>query len=75
MAHSDVMALLEAHGAEQSLGQVIVPEHVDKVKDFYKVDEGPNHPLPSREFLDWRNAMDAARDEEKKNTIPGMYID
>jgi hypothetical protein len=75
MQHSAVMALLESHGAETSLGQVIVPEHIDKVKDFYAKDEGPNHPLPSQEYLDWRHACDKARDDEKAATIPGMYVD
>ena len=75
MAHEDVMKLLKAHGAEESFGQVIVPEHIDKIKDFYHTDEGPNHPLPSREFMDWREAMDKAREDEKANTIPGLYVD
>ena len=75
MAHTAVQALLESHGAETEFGQVIVPEHVDKVKNFYACDEGPKHPLPSQEYLDWRAAMDKAREDEKANTIPGMYVD
>ena len=73
--HDGVMKLLKSHGADESLGQVIVPEHIDKIKDFYSTDEGPKHPLPSREFMDWREAMDKVREDEKANTIPGLYVD
>ena len=75
MQHDEVMKLLKSYNGEDTFGQVIVPEHIDKVKDFYAMDEGPKHPLPSREYMDWREAMDKAREDDKANTIPGLYVD
>ena len=36
MRHDDLVAFLERSGAVQERGAVIVPEHVNKVKDFYE---------------------------------------
>ena len=53
MGHTDLMALLANNGANKTHGLPIVPEHIPKVKDFYKeVDKA--HPLPSMEFMQWR---------------------
>jgi hypothetical protein len=41
---------------------VIVPEHIPKVKDFYELEDGRDHPLPSQEFLEWQKEQDRARD-------------
>ena len=36
MRHEDMVAFLERSGAVQDRGMVLVPEHVNKVKDFYE---------------------------------------
>ena len=54
MNHEDVKERLKHHGADpEYLGQVIVPEHIPKVKDFYDGEEGKLHPKPSEEYLEY----------------------
>jgi hypothetical protein len=72
LGHAEVMALLEREGATKGVGPVIVPEHVDKIKNFYAVDGGKSHPLPSKEFMAWREAADKAYQDEQASLIPGM---
>jgi hypothetical protein len=72
MGQTDVMRLLELEGASKDMGAVIVPEHVDKIKDFYKHDGGVSHPLPSKEFMAWREAADKAYADEQSSLIPGL---
>lgn len=71
MGNSAMCDWLVKNGATKKLGQVIVPEHIPKVKDFYEKDKS-NHPLPSQEFMNWRAAEDAAYEAEKNKLIPGM---
>lgn len=71
MGHKAVCDWLVKNGATKDIGQVIVPEHVPKVKDFYEK-SGGNHPLPSQEWMNWRSAEDAAYEAEQKKLIPGM---
>ena len=66
------MSLLERNGAAKEPGRVIVPEHVNKIKDFYHLDEGVTHPLPSQEFMAWRAAADEHYVNESNSLIPGM---
>lgn len=73
MGHAGVQALLVAGGADPAHeGAVLVPEHIPKVKDFYSMDGGAAHPLPSAEFMAWRNEADLAAAEEATSLIPGM---
>jgi hypothetical protein len=72
MDHNEVMSLLETEGASKELGSIVVPEHIDKIKDFYSMDEGVTHPMPSKEFMAWREEADKAYAEEQNSLIPGM---
>ena len=46
------MEALKKHGADPDYeGQVIVPEHIPKIKDFYETENGQKHPKPSEEYL------------------------
>mmetsp|Transcript_11631 Transcript_11631/g.15819 ORF Transcript_11631/g.15819 Transcript_11631/m.15819 type:complete len:184 (-) Transcript_11631:166-717(-) len=69
MRHEELSDYLVKNGATMQQGEVIVPEHVPKVKEFY---ENSDHPLPSQEFLDWRKGQDDHYEAEKKKLIPGM---
>mmetsp|Transcript_33483 Transcript_33483/g.40477 ORF Transcript_33483/g.40477 Transcript_33483/m.40477 type:complete len:186 (-) Transcript_33483:88-645(-) len=71
MGQKEMCDFLVKNGASKDLGQVIVPEHVPKVKDFYEKSDG-KHPLPSQEFMNWRAAEDAAYEAESKKLLPGM---
>jgi hypothetical protein len=35
MEQAGARTLLERNGAKKEVGDVIVPEHIDKIKDFY----------------------------------------
>ncbi|KAK3244856.1 hypothetical protein CYMTET_45553 [Cymbomonas tetramitiformis] len=72
MGHTDVCDFLVKNGAKKQQGQVIVPEHIPKVKEFYTSGEAPDHPLPSQEFMAWRKAEDDAYAKEQEQLIPGM---
>ena len=91
MDNAEAKTLLERNGAAKEEGNIIVPEHVDKIKDFYnlgtrrrrhpsryvrrsraRADLGPKHPLPSKEFMRWREAADAHWAEEQTALIPGI---
>lgn len=71
MRNSDMCEFLVKNGANKTLGQVIVPEHIPKIKDFYNKSNGA-HPLPSQEFMAWRKGEDDAYETETKKLIPGM---
>ncbi|CEG00515.1 Ankyrin repeat [Ostreococcus tauri] len=70
MDWKDIMERLKHHGADpEYLGQVIVPEHIPKVKDFYDGDEGQEHPKPSQEFLDYQNERDRQMQDATDNAL------
>jgi len=71
MGHKEMCDFLVRNGGSKDLGQVIVPEHIPKVKDFYEKSQG-KHPLPSQEFMEWRTAEDDAYEAESKKLLPGM---
>jgi hypothetical protein len=43
-----------------------------EIQDFYKHDGGVSHPLPSKEFMAWREAADKAYADEQSSLIPGL---
>jgi hypothetical protein len=43
-----------------------------RAQDFYSLDEGVTHPLPSQEFMAWRKAADEHYEHEQTSLIPGM---
>ena len=54
MRHDEACDVLEKLGADKDYrGRVIVPEHIPKIKDFYELEDGKDHPPPSQEFLEW----------------------
>lgn len=60
MQNEEAMERLKHHGADPNyVGQVIVPEHIPKVKDFYDSEEGQKHPKPSEEFLAYQAEQEA----------------
>jgi len=60
MGNEDVMERLKRHGADPNyIGQVIVPEHIPKVRDFYDSEDGQQHPKPSEEYLEYQREIDA----------------
>ena len=63
MRHDEACDILEKLGADKDYrGRVIVPEHIPKIKDFYELEDGKDHPPPSQEFLEWQKEQDRARD-------------
>ena len=60
MANDDVIERLKHHGVDINyVGQVIVPEHIPKVREFYDSEEGQKHPKPSEEYLEYQREQDA----------------
>lgn len=72
MGNTDVADFLVKNGANKQQGLVLVPDHVPKVKDFYERECWAHHPKPHEEFMQYREAMDKAFEEEKKKLVPGM---
>ena len=63
MMHDSTCEVLEKLGADKEyLGRVIVPEHIPKVKDFYELPDGKEHPKPSLEFLEQKREEDRQRE-------------
>jgi len=73
MGWSKMMETLVKHGARKDyVGQLIVPEHIPKVKDFYDDEVGQKHPLPSEEFMEWRRREDEKVIHESNAALPGL---
>ena len=72
MRQDTMMAFLEKHGATKASGQVLVPDHVPKVKDFFEKECWAHHPKPHQSYVDFRTAQDAAFEKESKKLIPGL---
>ncbi|KAK2079318.1 hypothetical protein QBZ16_003009 [Prototheca wickerhamii] len=72
MGHQDVMDFLEQNGASTEQGQVLVQDHVPKVKDFFQRECWAHHPKPHAEYMEWRKQQDAAYEAERAKLIPGM---
>lgn len=63
MCDDEAKDMLEKLGADPSYrGRVIVPEHIPKVKDFYELPDGKEHPKPSLEFLEQKREEDRQRE-------------
>jgi len=73
MGQKKMMEFLESKGAEPDyVGQVIVPEHIPKVKNFYDGnDAGKKHPKPSQEYLLWKKQEEDIREAYHAKIIPG----
>ena len=70
MNHEDVQERLKHHGADpEYLGQVIVPEHIPKVKDFYDGEEGKLHPKPSEEYLEYMREQERLAQDDTDNAL------
>ena len=48
MGHDELEKFLREHGADESQGGVLVPDHVPKVKDFFEKECWAHHPMPHR---------------------------
>jgi len=70
MGWDEVKERLIHHGADPEYrGQVIVPEHIPKVKDFYDSEEGMKHPKPSQEYLDFQTERDRALQDATDDSL------
>ncbi|KDD73712.1 hypothetical protein H632_c1901p0 [Helicosporidium sp. ATCC 50920] len=72
MGHQDVMKFLEQNGASKDAGQVLVQDHIPKVKDFFQKECWAHHPKPHQEYIDMKKQEDAAYEAERNKLIPGM---
>jgi hypothetical protein len=59
-------------GASRDNGQVLVQDHVPKVKDFFQKECWAHHPKPHADYMEWRTKQDEALEAERKKLIPGM---
>jgi hypothetical protein len=79
MLNDECAEALKTHGADPEYrGRVIVPEHVPKVKDFYDLPDGKDHPKPSLEYLEFQRELDRRRDlasqrEWDRTSAPGAH--
>ncbi|GMH34341.1 hypothetical protein BSKO_02175 [Bryopsis sp. KO-2023] len=67
--NKDVMEFLEENGAVQERGQVLVQDHVAKVKDFFQKDCWAHHPKPHEDFMEWRSKQDKLIEDEQKKIV------
>ena len=72
MRNDNVVSQLHQAGASTSHGRSIVPEHVDKVHDFYEKDK--DHPLPSQRFIELAKEEEQIRTEEASEVIPAPVV-
>lgn len=59
-------------GASREPGDVLVQDHVPKVKDFFQKDCWSHHPKPHADYMEWRAKQDAELEAERNKLIPGM---
>ena len=59
-------------GASKDIGQVLVPDHVPKVKDFFEKECWAHHPKPHQSFVEQKKKQDEAFEKEANKLIPGM---
>uniref|UniRef100_A0A383VJ57 Uncharacterized protein n=1 Tax=Tetradesmus obliquus TaxID=3088 RepID=A0A383VJ57_TETOB len=69
MGWAEVAALLEASGASKQKGQVLVPEHVPKVKDFYSKECWAHHPKPYGDFMAFKQKERSELEAERKKAV------
>ncbi|PSC74719.1 Serine threonine-kinase TNNI3K [Micractinium conductrix] len=72
MGHTEVMDFIDKNGGRQDQGQVLVQDHVPKVKDFYQKECWAHHPKPHQEYIDARKKQDEALLAERNKLVPGM---
>lgn len=60
------------NGASKDAGQVLVQDHIPKVKDFFQKECWAHHPKPHQEYIDMKKQEDAAYEAERNKLIPGM---
>ena len=70
MHNEEAMEALKKHGADPEYeGQIIVPEHIPKIRDFYETENGKNHPKPSEVYLAFKREEDRLLKVEGENTM------
>lgn len=69
MGHEGICKNLESKGARKELGQVLVPDNVNKVKDFYKKECWRGHPLPYADFVDFKRKEHAEIEARNKKAF------
>lgn len=73
MGHTELEAFLKTQGADDSQGQVLVPDHVPKVKDFHSKECWASHPMPHREFIELRHQLDDKLEKDRNALVPGAW--
>ena len=66
MGHDEICKLLESKGAKKEMGFVLVPDHIPKVKDFYKKECWKHHPLPYGDFVESKRKEQAEIEAQHK---------
>eukprot|EP00879_Flechtneria_rotunda_P002113 GHRR01002295.1.p1 GENE.GHRR01002295.1~~GHRR01002295.1.p1 ORF type:complete len:185 (+),score=55.81 GHRR01002295.1:292-846(+) len=69
LGQTEVAMLLEANGATRTKGDVLVPEHVPKVKDFYSKECWAHHPKPYADFVEFKKKERADLEAEQKKLV------
>ena len=59
-------------GARTDQGQVIVQDHIPKVKDFFHKECFKGHPKPYADFMEWRKKEDELQEHNRQKLIPGL---
>eukprot|EP01026_Neomeris_dumetosa_P049207 TRINITY_DN42787_c0_g1_i1.p2 TRINITY_DN42787_c0_g1~~TRINITY_DN42787_c0_g1_i1.p2 ORF type:complete len:186 (+),score=37.28 TRINITY_DN42787_c0_g1_i1:42-599(+) len=72
MGHQDVAKILEQNGATKERGQVLVQDHVPKVKDFFEKECWQHHPKPHVDFMEWKKREEENLLKERNKLIPGL---
>ncbi|KAF6258440.1 hypothetical protein COO60DRAFT_1639124 [Scenedesmus sp. NREL 46B-D3] len=74
MGWDEVASLLERNGATKQKGQVLVPEHVPKVKDFYSKECWAHHPKPYADFMAFKQKERAELEAERKKAQAAAHM-
>ncbi|GBF91700.1 hypothetical protein Rsub_04004 [Raphidocelis subcapitata] len=69
MGHAEVAELLVKYGANKSKGDVLVQEHVPKVKDFFSKPCWAHHPKPYADFVEFKRKEHEALEAERKRAV------
>ena len=67
-----MMDFLVKNGANKQQGLVLVPDHVNKVSDFYEKPCWAHHPKPHDEYVALKKMEEEAHEKEMKSMIPGF---
>ena len=70
----EMMDFLVKNGANKQQGLVLVPDHVNKVSDFYEKPCWAHHPKPHDEYVALKKLQEEILEKDKKSLIPGFGL-